>query len=158
MSTDLNSTIEATLPRLQRYATKLTHDARLAEELVNDTVVRALLKQHLFREGTSFAAWSFTILHNEYVNQVRQRMRRVVTLDLITVGANLSQPPNQERRLALRDLDRALKNLSSAQRTAVSLIALQGLRYQTAAEVVGVPIGTIRSRLSRGLHKLRVAL
>jgi len=155
--TDINQAFEAEIPCLQRYALKLTRDAQLAEDLVQESLVRGLDKQHLWQEGTNLRAWLCTILHNQYVNQVRRSVRERGIAELSAVSGSLTRPPSQDKGLELRDLNRALEKLPATQRTAVLLIGLDGMRYDKAAEVVGVRVGTIRSRLSRGREKLRMA-
>jgi RNA polymerase sigma-70 factor, ECF subfamily len=155
--TDISRAFEAEIPCLQRYALKLTRDTAVAEDLVQECLVRGLDKQHLWREGTNLRAWLCTILHNQYVNQIRRSVRERGIAELCEVGGSFSRPPSQDKGLELRDLNRALKKLPATQRTAVLLIGLDGLRYDKAAEVVGVRVGTIRSRLSRGREKLRMA-
>lgn len=155
--TDISQAFEAEIPCLQRYALKLTRDAQLAEDLVQESLVRGLDKQHLWQEGTNLRAWLCTILHNQYVNQIRRSVRERSIAELSKISGSLTRPPSQDKGLELRDLNRALKKLPATQRTAVLLIGLDGLRYDKAAEVVGVRVGTIRSRLSRGREKLRMA-
>jgi RNA polymerase sigma-70 factor (ECF subfamily) len=155
--TDISEAFEAEIPCLQRYALKLARDAALAEDLVQETLVRGLDKQHLWQEGSNLRAWLCTILHNQYVNHIRRSVRERGIVELSEIGSSLTRPPSQDKGLELRDLDRALKKLPATQRTAVLLIGLEGLRYDKAAEVVGVRVGTIRSRLSRGREKLRMA-
>ena len=155
--TNISQAFEAEIPCLQRYALKLTRDAAMAEDLVQECLVRGLDKQHLWQEGTNLRAWLCTILHNQYVNQIRRSVRERGIVEMSKVSTSLSQPPSQDKGLELRDLDRALKQLPATQRAAVLLIGLEGLRYDRAAEIVGVRVGTIRSRLSRGREKLRMA-
>jgi RNA polymerase sigma-70 factor, ECF subfamily len=155
--TDIRQAFEAEIPCLQRYALRLARDAAVAEDLVQESLMRALDKQHLWQEGTNLRAWLCTILHNQYVNQVRRSVRERGIAEISKVSTSLAQPPSQDKRLELRDLDRALKNLPATQRAAVLLIGLEGLRYDRAAEIVGVRVGTVRSRLSRGREKLRMA-
>jgi len=154
---DISQAFEAEIPCLQRYALKLTRDAQLAEDLVQESLVRGLDKQHLWQEGTNLRAWLCTILHNQYVNQIRRSVRERGIAELCKISGSLTRPPSQDKGLELRDLNRALKKLPATQRTAVLLIGLDGMRYDKAAEVVGVRVGTIRSRLSRGREKLRMA-
>jgi RNA polymerase sigma-70 factor, ECF subfamily len=155
--TNIHDAFEAEIPCLQRYALKLTRDAALAEDLVQECLVRGLDKQHLWREGSNLRAWLCTILHNQYVNHVRRSVRERGIVELSEAGGSLTRAPSQDKGLELRDLDRALKRLPVTQRTAVLLIGLEGLCYDKAAEIVGVRVGTIRSRLSRGREKLRMA-
>jgi RNA polymerase sigma-70 factor, ECF subfamily len=147
--------IEAEIPRLRRYARALTHDAVVADDLVQDCLARALGKLHLWQEGTDLRAWLFTILHHQYVNHIRRSTREGVTVRLTGREPMLARPPQQGKRLELRDLERAFAKLPDTQRSAILLVALEGMRYEEVAAVLDVPVGTIRSRLSRGREALR---
>ena len=155
--TNLHRSIEAEIPCLKRYALALTRDVLAADDLVQDCLARALGKLHLWQQGSDLRAWLFAILHNEYVNQVRQSVRQGAAVALSEAGPSLTQIPEQTGRLELHDLDRALASLPDPQRRVLLLIGVDGLRYEEAAEALGVPVGTVRSRLSRGriaLHRL----
>ena len=155
--TDIRPRIAEEIPRLRRYARALTRDLTTADDLVQDCLTRALSKSHLWQPGTDLRAWLFTILHNQYVNQVRRAVRegRVAVLSDIGLEPVLTSAPNQEKRLELRDLERALAKLPDEQRSALLLVGMEGMNYDEAAAVFGVPVGTIRSRLSRGREALR---
>ena len=141
------------IPRLRRYARALTGDANAADDLVQDALERALLKQDLWREGSDLRAWLFTLMHNVFVNQVRSASAsRTVPLDASFV--ELPQPPAGDR-LEIRDLDAALQLLPAEQRTVLLLVGLEQMTYEEAARVLDVPIGTVMSRLSRGRERLR---
>ena len=147
--------IEAEIPRLRRYARALTHDAVAADDLVQDCLARALGKLHLWQEGTDLRAWLFTILHHQYVNYIRRVAREGAAVRLTEREPLLARAPQQGKRLELRDLERAFAKLPGTQRSAILLVALEGMRYDEVAAVLGVPVGTIRSRLSRGREALR---
>jgi RNA polymerase sigma factor (sigma-70 family) len=154
---DIRSRIVELIPRLRRYARALTRDATAADDLVQDCLVRAVSKSHLWQQGTNLRAWLFTILHNQYINDVRRCVRegRAVGLGDIKTEAELTRAPNQDKRLELRDLERALAKLPEEQQSALLLVGMEGMPYDEAAAVLGVPVGTIRSRLSRGREALR---
>jgi RNA polymerase sigma-70 factor, ECF subfamily len=155
--TNLHRSIEAEIPRLKRYARVLTRDVLAADDLVQDCLARALGKLHLWQQGSDMRAWLFAILHNEYVNQVRHSVRQGAAVALSEAGPSLAQMPEQTGRLELHDLGRALAALPDPQRRVLLLIGVDGLRYEEAAETLGVPVGTVRSRLARGriaLHRL----
>jgi RNA polymerase sigma-70 factor, ECF subfamily len=147
--------IQAEIPRLRRYARALTRDAVLADDLVQDCLTRALDKLHLWQKGTDLRAWLFTILHNQYVNHVRRSVREGATVGLSGDEPSLTQAPEQGRRLELRDLERAIAKLPKEQRSAILLVGLEGMGYEEVAAVLDVPVGTVRSRLSRGREALR---
>jgi RNA polymerase sigma-70 factor (ECF subfamily) len=147
--------IEAEIPRLRRYARALTRDLAAADDLVQDCLTRALGKLHLWQEGTDLRAWLFTILHNQYVNHVRRAVREGATVGLNESEPLLTRAPQQGKRLELRDLERAITKLPEEQRAVILLVGLEGMRYEEVAAVLDVPVGTIRSRLSRGREALR---
>ena len=147
--------IEAEIPRLRRYARALTRDVVSADDLVQDCLTRALGKLHLWQEGSDLRAWLFTILHNQYVNHIRRAVREGAAVALNETEPMLSRAPQQGKRLELRDLERAIAQLPEGQRSVILLVGLEGMRYEEVAAVLDVPVGTIRSRLSRGREALR---
>jgi RNA polymerase sigma-70 factor (ECF subfamily) len=154
--TNFSKMVEAEIPRLRRYARSLSrYDDHTADDLVQECLVRAIAKQHLWAEGTDLRAWLFTIMHNQYVNQVRRGVRQGSQVMVSETEPSLTRAASQDHRLELRDLHRALALLPEEQRSTILLIGLEGMSYDTASEVLGVPVGTIRSRLSRGRQELR---
>jgi RNA polymerase sigma-70 factor (ECF subfamily) len=152
---EIYRSIEAEIPRLRRYARALTRDVAGADDLVQDCLARALEKLHLWQEGTDLRAWLFTILHNQYVNHVRRAVREGAPVALSDNEPMLAQMPRQGKRLELRDLERALAKLPDDQRSVILLVGLEGMRYEEVAEILDIPVGTVRSRLSRGRDALR---
>src|SRR6516162_11949050 len=151
----LYSQIEALIPRLRRYARALVRDPVAADDLVQDCLARALRKIHLWEKGTDLRAWLFTILHNQHISLVRLAMRQRAIVELQKRKSGLALSPNQIARLELRDLERAIARLPDRQRSVILLIGLKGLSYQEAASVVNLPVGTVRSQVSRGRETLR---
>ena len=152
---DIGLLLEPQLPSLHRYARALTRDASRAEDLVQTCVVRALVNQDRWAEGTNLRGWLFTILHNEFVSQVRRYARerdRWPTADF-QPAAMLGSDPEMSYRLL--ELQTALGKLSEVQREIVLLVGLAGDTYDQVADTLGVPLGTVRSRLSRARQKLR---
>jgi RNA polymerase sigma-70 factor, ECF subfamily len=147
--------LEREIPRLRRYARALTRDATRADDLVQSCLVRALAKSHLWQPGTDLRAWLFTILHNQHVNDVRRSVREGVNIPVEDVAPVLTIGSTQGASLQLRDLDRALERLPEEQRQVLLLVGLEGMRYEEVAMVLDVPVGTVRSRLSRGRETLR---
>jgi RNA polymerase sigma-70 factor, ECF subfamily len=152
---DICKKIEEEIPRLRRYARALTREVTAADDLVQDCLTRALSKVHLWQKGTDLRAWLFTILHNQYVNNVRRAVREGSAVGLSDSEPSLTTLPNQAKRLELRDLQRAIAKLPEEQRAVILLVGLEGMRYEEVARVLDVPVGTIRSRLSRGREMLR---
>lgn len=152
---DFGCLLEAEIPRLRRYARALTRDAARADDLVQSCLTRALAKQHLWQPGTDLRAWLFTLLHNQHVNDVRRSLREGVSVAVEDVAPTLTVQSNAAASLQLRDLEAALARLPEEQRQVILLVGLEGLRYEEVAVILGVPIGTVRSRLSRGRDNLR---
>jgi len=147
--------IEAQIPRLTRYARVLTRDPVAADDLVQECLTRALGKMHLWEEGTDLRAWLFTILHHQYVSLTRRQARQRAGAELQKSYRSLAVSPSQTTRLELRDLERALAALPEEQRSVIMLVGLEGMRYDEAASLVNLPVGTVRSRVSRGRETLR---
>jgi RNA polymerase sigma-70 factor, ECF subfamily len=152
---DLSRRVEQEIPRLRRYARALTHATDRADDLVQDTLVRALSRLHLWQPGTDLRAWLFTIMHHQYVNTVRREARERTNVDIEHVSSTLTATTDPTARRQLMELDRALARLPSEQREVVLLVGLEGMSYESVAQILGVPIGTVRSRLSRGRERLR---
>ena len=139
-----------------RYARALKRDPDTANDLVQATVERALGHLHQFRSGTNMRAWLFTIMHNHHVQELRRLGRRLDTAPLDAVVENRhGTPASQEGHLAARDMARGLEALPEDQRAVILLICLEDMSYSQAAEILGVPIGTVMSRLARARERLR---
>ncbi|MBV8934760.1 MAG: sigma-70 family RNA polymerase sigma factor [Alphaproteobacteria bacterium] len=152
---DFARLLENEIPRLRRYARALARDAARADDLVQNCLVRAIAKEHLWEPGTDLRAWLFTILHNQNVNDVRRSVREGVTVSVEDVAPALTMPPRVSATLQLRDLERAVGLLPEEQRQVILLVGLEGMHYEEVAAVLDIPIGTVRSRLSRGREMLR---
>ncbi len=152
---EFHARLEEQLPRLRRYARALTRDATRADDLVQDTLLRALAKQHLYQADTNLRAWLFTLMHNQHVNDVRRAQRDGANVDVDEMAPMLVSTTDPTASRQLWELERGLAALPLEQREAILLVGLEGLRYDEAAEVLRVPIGTVRSRLSRGRDALR---
>ena len=153
--TDFLQVLQTEIPRLRRYARALTRDWSRADDLVQNRLMRAIAKRDLWQPGTDLRAWLFTILHNQHVNDIRRSVRESARVPVEEVGATLTVPPNAVSALQLRDLDRAIATLPAEQRQAILLVGLEGLSYEKVAAILDVPVGTVRSRLSRGRDTLR---
>jgi RNA polymerase sigma-70 factor (ECF subfamily) len=145
--------VEAAIPALRRYARALTRDADVADDLVQDTLVRALRSEHLF-EGDEIRSWLYTIMTNLNRNRLRSLARRPV---LSPIEEN-DLPDLAGPDAGGRDIERALALLVEDQRTALLLVVLEGLSYREVAEVQGVPIGTVMSRLARARSQIKTYL
>ena len=145
----------AVLPRLRRFARGLTGSATEADDLVQAACERALTREHQFQEGTRFDSWMFRIVQTIWIDQLRAREVRKEDGDVAEerLGSDASAR-GIEARLALAEVRRAVQLLPPDQRTTLMLVTVEGLSYKEAAEVAGVPVGTIMSRLARA----RIAL
>lgn len=155
---DIGALIEPEIPRLRRYARMLVRNAAYADDLVQECLLRAVSRFDSWTPGTNLRAWMFTILHNVYVNEVRRATRMPLASDMSESNPSLETVASQDERLRLRDLDRAFNQLSDDHRQVILLIGIEGLQYEEAAAVLDVPVGTVRSRLSRAREALRSAL
>jgi RNA polymerase sigma-70 factor (ECF subfamily) len=152
---DFHCLVEREIPRLRRYARALTRSGDRADDLVQETLLRAIAKAHLWQTGTDIRAWLFTIMHNQYVNMVRRAMREEANVDIEQISASLVATTDPTASRQLRELERALARLAPEQREVILLVGLEGMSYEAAAQILNVPIGTVRSRLSRGREALR---
>jgi RNA polymerase sigma-70 factor (ECF subfamily) len=142
--------VEATIPVLRRYARALTRDSDIADHLVQDTLARALRSEHLFHGG-ELRSWLYTILTNLNRNRLRSLARRPPTSPI----EDNNTPHLAGPEVGRRDIERALAMLVEEQRTALLLVALEGLSYREVADVQGVPIGTVMSRLARARVQIK---
>jgi RNA polymerase sigma-70 factor (ECF subfamily) len=143
------------LPAMTAFAVMLTRNRQSADDLVHDTVVRALSREELFTPGTNLKAWLFTIMRNLHINNLRAGHRsRIVDIDDDLLPNLASAAPNQEHRLVLKELFHAIGTLNRDQQEVLSLVVGQDMSYEEAAEVCGCPIGTVRSRLARARREL----
>lgn len=151
-----HAAIIAEIPRLRRYARALTGRADSADDLVQDTLERALGKWHFWRRGSELRPWLFSIMHNLYIDGLRRdsRLEYCATEDLPLPEQRAAQADGIE----LRDLDRALAQLPREQREVLLLVALEELSYAEVARALGIPPGTVMSRLARGRERLKALL
>ena len=145
------------IPSLRAFAVSLTQNADKADDLVQETLVKAWDKHESFQPGTNLKAWLFTILRNEFYSQMRKRGREVQDSDGI-MTARLAVHPAQHGQLDLKDFRGALEQLPEDQREAIILIGASGFSYEEAAEICGCAVGTIKSRVSRARTRLQEIL
>ena len=147
--------VEREIPRLRRYARALTRSADRADDLVQETLLRAISKEHLWQTGTDLRAWLFTIMHNQFVNMVRRAIREESAVDISQLTSSLVATTDPTASRQLHELDRALACVREEHREVIVLVGLEGMSYEAAAQILSVPVGTVRSRLSRGRDELR---
>lgn len=143
----------ATLPSLRAFAVSLTGKHDKADDLVQDTVMKAWAKQSSFQMGTNIKAWLFTILRNEFYSQMRKRGREVQDSDGVFTE-RLSVHPSQYGSMDLEDFKKALSQLPDDQREAIILIGASGFSYEEAATICDCAVGTMKSRVSRARSRL----
>jgi RNA polymerase sigma-70 factor (ECF subfamily) len=148
--------VAAEIPRLRRFARVLIRPAEAADDLVQETVLRAIGARDQFTPGTNLRAWLFVILRNARNAELR-RLRRLSSLD-DEAGQSIPVSGGQEERHAMSDVAAAFLRLPAAQREALWLVVVEGMDYAGAAAVLRIPVGTVRSRLSRAREALRAAL
>jgi RNA polymerase sigma-70 factor (ECF subfamily) len=153
LTATLRREILATVPRLRAFAVSLTGSSDRADDLVQETMLRALTHIDQFQPGTNMRAWLFTILRNQFNSEYRQRRWMTEDADGIYIDA-LKTVPQQSSWLEFQELRVALTKLSPEQREAVVLVGASGMTYEEAAEICGCAIGTIKSRVNRGRSRL----
>jgi RNA polymerase sigma factor (sigma-70 family) len=161
----LRSEIAAMLPRLRRFARALTGQVADADDIVQIAVERALLRLDQFQPGTKLEAWLFSIVRNAWIDEARARTRRGKTFVAAEEGDRVGNDGEAEMhakqmhaKLEANDVWAAMRTLPDDQREAIALVCIEGLAYREAAEALGVPIGTVTSRLARGREALQRAL
>jgi RNA polymerase sigma-70 factor (ECF subfamily) len=145
--------VAALLPALRAFGRSLCGDPARADDLVQDTLLKAWVNRHQFQQGSNLKAWLFTILRNQYYSELRHRKFEVEDPDGIC-AAQMSVAPEHDLDLQVRDLTRALHVLPDDQREALVLVGAGGLSYEEAAQICGCAIGTIKSRIARGRDRL----
>lgn len=140
--------LSAVIPQLRAFARSLCGDRDRADDLVQDTMLKAWAARDRFEAGSHFRAWTFTILRNHFFSQTR-RQRFVGEWDDLVADRILAAPSSQDGTVELRDLMRALQQLPESQREALILVGAGGISYEETAEITGVAVGTVKSRVAR---------
>ncbi len=153
---DVLESIAAAVPALRRYAFALVRNRQDADDIVQDTLLRALDKLHTRREDGNVRAWLFTIMHSLFVSALRRGRRRGGAEPITAEAEAVGVPATQEESLHLRDLASALAQLPIEQRAVILLVGVEDLSYAEAAQALGIPVGTVMSRLARGRERLRL--
>lgn len=150
---DFKAELAKVIPQLRAFGRSLSGNRDLADDLVQETLMKAWAARSRFQAGTNMRAWTFIILRNLFLSQMR-RSRFTGEWDELVADRLLAAPAGQDRQIELGDVERALQHLPQSQREALILVGAGGFAYEEAAEVCGVAVGTIKSRVARG----RVAL
>jgi RNA polymerase sigma-70 factor, ECF subfamily len=147
--------MEACIPALRRYAGALLRDRQEVDDLVHDCLVRALEQLHTRRQDGDLRAWLFAIMHNLFISRTRRNRLRDAARPLDQVGEEmLGLRPSQELHIETRDLLRAVGTLPEEQRSVLLLVTVEDLSYAEVASVLGIPLGTVMSRLARARERL----
>ena len=141
------------LPAMRAFAISLTRNGATADDMVQDTVVKAWTNIDKFEQGTNMRAWLFTILRNTYYSSRRKTRREVADIDGVH-SDNLAEKPAHDGRLQMTDFRDAFAQLSDEQREALLLVGASGFSYEEAADMCGVAVGTIKSRTNRARQRL----
>jgi RNA polymerase sigma-70 factor, ECF subfamily len=157
VSSGFRDELVAAIPVLRGFARSLSGNRDRADDLVQETLAKAIANRDKYRPGTNLHAWLVTILRNQYYSEGRRRWREVSDADG-THAARLTDPPAQQGHMELRDFLSALQALPDDQREALILVGASGLSYEEAAEVLGTRIGTVKSRVSRARARLEALL
>ena len=150
---DMREALLAAVPSLRAFGISLTGDVDRADDLVQDTLLRALSNIDRFERGTNLNAWLFTILRNLFHSEYRKRRREVEDPDG-SYALSLRTQPEQTAHVDFKDFQQALAKLPVDQREALILVGAEGLSYEQAAEICGVAVGTIKSRVNRARNRL----
>ncbi|MCB9992003.1 MAG: RNA polymerase sigma factor [Rhodospirillales bacterium] len=143
---------------LRKFALRLTGNVADAEDLVQETVLRAIEKKHLFQTGTNLLKWTSKIMFNLFVTDYRRKTKFETQYDPETVIERQSVDPSQENELDLITVREAMKKLSPDHRKILVMVCIRGLKYKEVAKVLAIPVGTVRSRLARAREQLQAAL
>src|SRR2546430_1493467 len=157
----LRSEVVALLPRLRRFARTITRHREDADDLVQLAVERALLRLEQWQPGTRLDSWMFTIMKNAWIDEVRSRVRRDAIFLPEEAGENVGHAAGDwpsDRQHQRLDVQKAMAQLNDDQRLVVGLVLVEGMPYKEAAGVLGVPIGTLTSRLARARDTLQAIL
>ena len=146
--------VQHEIPMLRRYARFLTRNLDSADDLVQECLVRAIARIDSWQPGTNLQAWLIVILRNAFYNECRRLKRERTSLAELSSAAPSQMPAQQDARLTLSELENAFMNLSSDHREVLTLVVMEGMTYEQSAEILGVTMGTIKSRLSRARARL----
>ena len=152
-ASDPRDEIVTHLPAMRAFALSLCRNGSTADDLVQDTIVKAWKNIDKFKAGTNMRAWLFTILRNTFYSDRRKAKREVADVDG-QMAATLSQKPDHDGRMAMNDFETEFAKLPSEQREALMLVGAMGFSYEEAAETCRVAVGTIKSRVNRGRVRL----
>lgn len=153
-----NNALTVEMPRLEKFAMRLTRNRHDAQDLVQSTVLRAMEKKHLFKEGTDLFKWTSKMMYNLFVTGYRRKVKFETQYDPESYLEQQSVEASQDKQMELMKVNEAMNLLSAEHREVMVLVCVQGMPYQGVAEALKLPVGTVRSRLSRARTQLQTLL
>lgn len=153
-----NQDLTVEMPRLEKFAMRLTRNRHDAEDLVQSTLLRAMEKKHLFQEGTNLFKWTSKMMYNLFVSGYRRKVKFETQYDPESYIEKQSVDAPQDKQVELMKVSETMNLLSSEHHEVLVMVCVQGMRYQDVAEVLDIPVGTVRSRLSRAREQLQTLL
>lgn len=153
-----NQELTIEMPRLEKFAMRLTRNRHDAEDLLQSTVLRAIEKKHLFQEGTDLFKWTSKMMYNLFVSNYRRKVKFETQYDPESYIEKQSVDAKQDTRVELMKVNESMTLLSPEHREVLVMVCVQGMRYQDVASALDIPIGTVRSRLSRAREQLQMLL
>lgn len=142
------------MDRLKKFALRLTKNEANADDLVQSTVLRAFEKRHLFQEGSNVFSWTSKIMYNLFVSEYRRKVKFESQYDPEPAISTMTATIDLEDQMMLQEVGEAMKKLSPEHREILIMVSVQGMKYDETAEALGIPVGTVRSRLSRARNML----
>lgn len=153
-----NEELITEMNKLQRFARKLCRNEHDAEDLLQATVLKALEKKDMFKEGTSLFSWTSKIMYNDFVSSYRRKVKFETQYDCEELIANQANDSRQEKMSELSQINEAMDLLSDEHKTILICVCVKDMKYQEVADMLAIPVGTVRSRLSRAREQLQEAL
>jgi len=150
-----NNELTLEMPRLEKFAMKLTRNNHDAADLLQSTLLRAIEKKHLFQEGSDLFKWTSKMMYNLFVSGYRRKVKFETQYDPENYLEKQSVDASQDHEMELAKVNEAMDSLSEEHREVLVMICVQGMRYQDVADTLDVPVGTVRSRLSRAREQLQ---
>ena len=153
-----NNELVTEMDRLKKFAYKLTNNIHNAEDLLHSTILRAIEKKHLFKDDTNLYSWTSKIMYNLFVTDYRRKVKFETQYDPESYIEKQSVDSDQETKMELTIIKKAMRELSDDHREILTMICVQGMRYAEVSEALQIPVGTVRSRLSRAREALQEEL
>lgn len=153
-----NAELTAQMDRLGKFAYKLTNSKHDAEDLLHSTIVRAIEKKHLFKEGTNLYSWTSKMMYNLFVSGYRRKVKFESQYDPEPYIEKQSMDASQDTKIALQEVDHAMDLISEEHNEIINLVCVEGKQYSEVSEQLDIPVGTVRSRLSRARDSLQKTL